>query len=247
MDVLEGIATQVSRGACSVRNRFMSSGDIRKVAGYPPALLVCLGAVAALGLAGCQTAAYKKGDAAARAAQAASAQIQAVSTNLEATTGALNDLVNQPAEDAKPQFRRFSDALDRLLASAKRADADVARLGRENTAYMQAWDKEIASIQDQDIRNRSETRKAEVGAQVISADRQYNEAWNDRQPVLGYLQDIRKALSTDLTRSGLMAVQPWVVKVNENARTVQTALAQSGTEMDTLAARLSSARVQEAK
>jgi hypothetical protein len=198
-------------------------------------------------LAGCQTAGYKKSDAAARDAQSCAALAQGVSTNLEATTGALNDLVNQPAEDAKPQFLRFQTALDRLVSAAKRSDAGVARLGHRQTAYLQAWEKEIASIQDQDIRNRSETRKAEVNAQIIAANRQSEEARSARQPLMGYLQDIRKALSTDLTRPGLNAVQPWVINANESARKTQTALTQSITEWDVLSARLSSARVQEAK
>ena len=213
----------------------------------PGILLTSLLSLAVAGLAGCQTAGYKKSDAAARDAQSCVALTQAVSTNLEAATGALNDLVNQPAGDAKPQFLRFSAALDRLVSSAKRADAGIARLGRKQAAYLQAWEKEIASIQDQDIRNRSETRKAEVNAQIIAANRQSDEARSARQPLMGYLQDIRNALSTDLTRPGLVAVQPWVINANESARKTQTALAQSATEWDVLSARLSSARVQEAK
>jgi hypothetical protein len=225
----------------------MNPNDERTSGPWPRSLPASLLALAVACLVGCQTAGYKKSDSAAREAQTAATKIQAVSTNLEATTGALNDLVNQPALDAKPQFLRFRAALDHLLASAGRADTCVASLGRKQAAYFQIWEKEIAAIQDQEIRNRSETRKAEVSAQVIAANRQNDQACNDRQPVFGYLQDIRKALSTDLTRQGLTAVQPWVINVNESARKLQTSLAQSVTEMDTLSARMSSARVQEPK
>ncbi len=91
-------------------------------------------AVAAAWLVGCHTAGYKKSDVAAWNSQTASADCQAESRELEATMGALNDLVNQPAPDAKPQFLRFSGSLDRLIASAKRADASVNRMWRKRAA-----------------------------------------------------------------------------------------------------------------
>ena len=66
-------------------------------------------------------------------------------------------------------------------------------------------------------------------------------------PLTAFLQDIRKALSTDLTKPGLVAVQEWTTSANERASKVQTALAQSATEFDALSARTSSSRVQDVK
>ena len=204
-------------------------------------------AVAAACLVGCHTAGYKQSDAAALNAQTASEEVQVENKELEASLGALNQMVNQPAADAKPQFLRFSAALDRLAASARRAGGGVNRMWRRRSAYFQIWDKEIAGIADEEIRRASQSRKAEANQQFDHASRQYDQAQQQLWPLIGYLQDIRKSLSTDLTRQGLAAAQSSVGNANERARQVKTALDQLETELDTLSARTASFRVQDVK
>jgi len=198
-------------------------------------------------LTGCRTAGYKKADAAALNSQVAAASVRTESQDLEVTIGALNDLVNQPALDAKPQFLRFDQALNRLVAADRRAESEVDRIWRRRAGYLAAWDKEIPTIQDPATRSLSETRKAEVSTQFDAASRRYDEARNNLQPLITFLQDIRKALSTDLTRDGLMAIKPSVSRANDRARQVQAALEQSATDLDTLSSRTASFRVQESK
>src|SRR5438552_14019335 len=61
---------------------------------------------------GCTTTGYKRSDAAARSLDAAAVQVQVQRQALGATMESLQDLVKQPAADLKPQFARFSGALD---------------------------------------------------------------------------------------------------------------------------------------
>lgn len=204
-------------------------------------------AVAVVWLVGCHTAGYKKSDVAAWNSQVAALNVQAESQELEATIGALNDLVNQPAADAKPQFLKFDQTLNWLVASAKRTESEVNRIWGRRAAYFTVWEKEIPTIQDPAMRSLSEARKAEVSSQFDAANRRYDEARNALEPLITYLQDIRKALSTDLTRDGLVAIKPSVFNANERARQAQTALAQSAAELDALSARTASFRVQEIK
>jgi len=225
----------------------MNTSSQRESGRWLQALPASVLAVAVIGLAGCHTAGYQKSDVAAWNSEAAAAGVQAESRELEATLGALNELVNQPAADAKPQFLRFSAALDRLVVSTKRAERGVNRMWQKRAAYFQVWDKEIVALNDEEIRKRSQARKAEVSNQFDAASRQHDEAQKGLQSLIDYLQDIRKALSTDLTRQGLAAAQPSVTTANENGRKVQTALSQSATELDALGARTASFRVQEAK
>ena len=158
---------------------------------------------------------------------------------------ALNDLVNQPATDAKPQFLRFSKALDRLAASDKKAGKGANHLTRKRAEYFEVWDKEIAAIKDAEIRQSSEDRKAEVSKQFDTAIRAYDEARGSMRPLVDYLTDIRTALSADLTRQGLTAAQPSVANAKEKAAKAQSALTQSATELDTLSTRIASFRVHE--
>jgi len=59
--------------------------------------------------------------------------------------------------------------------------------------------------------------------------------------LVDYLQDIRKALSADLTVGGVDAMKPLVSNANTNANSVQTALAQAKTDLNSLSTQMSSA------
>src|SRR5262245_36658267 len=103
----------------------------------------CLLGLALVGLVGCATAGYKKSDAAARSLQTASREVTAESRALELTLHTLNDLVNQPGADLKPQFKRFDTALDKLLAASDRNERAERQIAQKSAAYFQAWDEEM--------------------------------------------------------------------------------------------------------
>jgi len=65
--------------------------------------------------------------------------------------------------------------------------------------------------------------------------------------LIDYLQDIRRALSTDLNTSGVEAVKPLVGNANTTATKVQAALTQASASLTSLSAQMSSARGPTAK
>ena len=94
----------------------------------------------------------------------------------------------------------------------------------KHTAYFQAWDKEIPTINYEAIRTRSEARREEVAHRFETVDQSYHEAQTVVQPLIGYFEDIRRALSADLTLGGLSAVKEIVQNADQNAAKVQVAL-----------------------
>ena len=92
-----------------------SSNLVRTVCFLPLALAILV-------LAGCSSTGYKKSDAAATASQSAAAEVQAEARTLELTMAALNDLLNKPNPDLKPQFYRFSQSVDELVQGSQRSD-----------------------------------------------------------------------------------------------------------------------------
>ena len=200
-------------------------------------------AAAAVWITGCDTVGYKKGDVVASNSEVAAAEVQTESRDLDATTKALNELVNQPATDAKPQFQQFSKALEQLVASANRAGGISSRMLRKRNEYFHAWDQEITTINDETIRKSSQDRKDAASVQFDNASHQFDEVQKNLQVLIGYLQDIRKALSTDLTRQGLTSIQPSVNSANEKARNLQTVLQQSAASLNAVSIQMSSFRV----
>jgi hypothetical protein len=176
------------------------------------------------GLAGCSTPGYQKSDAAAVSMFSASTEVQAESQALEQTRTALNDLVNNPAPDLKFQFHRYCVALDQLTACAHRTESTGKTMARKSDAYFAAWDKQLTNITYEVIRSSSSARRTEARGVFDKVNQRYQDTQAVVWPMIAYLGDIRKALSTDLTQSGVKAIQPVATHANENMDKVQTAL-----------------------
>jgi Protein of unknown function (DUF2959) len=203
-------------------------------------------ALATLCLAGCASTPYHKGDAAAVSLQDASSEVQGQSRALEVTMGSLDDLVNKPEPDLKPQFKRFSKALDNLAGYSKRNDRSEARVRNKSADYFEAWDKQLTTMNYEAVRTRSQERKTEVTTYFDSVNKRYHEAQNAMGPLLSYLYDVRKALDADLTPSGVESIKPIVGKARENADKVQLALGRLTTELASSGAKMSSVAYQNA-
>src|SRR5262249_48943659 len=133
-------------------------------------------ALATLCLAGCASTPYHKGDVAAISLQNASSEAQGQSRALEVTMGSLDDLVNKPEPDLKPQFKRFSRSLDNLAGYARRNERSQARVRDKSAAYFEAWDKQVATMNYETIRTQSQERKTEVINSYNSVNRRYRES-----------------------------------------------------------------------
>ena len=203
-------------------------------------------ALAILCFAGCASTPYRKGDAAAVSLQDAASDVQGQSRALEVAMGTLDDLVNKPEPDLKPQFKRFSKAVDHLTAYARRNDRSEVRVSKKSAVYFEEWNKQLASMNYEVVRARSQARKDEVTKYFDSVDKRYHEAQDAMGPLLSYFYDVRKALDSDLTQSGIESIKPVVVKARENADKVQLALGHLTTELTASSARMSSVVYQNA-
>jgi hypothetical protein len=208
-------------------------------------LSVC--AVLLFGICGCASTTYKKADAASESLQKAGKQIQVESYTIDLTLVALDDLVNKPAPDLKPQFERYNAALDRLVAASSRAQkaADVAH--KKSVDYFESWDKQTADIKFDAVRDQSVSRKTQVSNEFSTVNQRYRENQAVMEPLISYLQDIRTALSTDLTAGGIQSVKPLADNAQQNARKVQGALARLSDELTASGARMSSVIPQDSR
>jgi len=201
-------------------------------------------ALGALWLNGCASKGYDKSQAASWSLQIASEEVQIERRALESALAALNELVTKPPDDLIAAFSRFSTTVDQLVAAARRNETAARRVDQSSAAYLLNWDKELGTMSFDAIRERSQSRKVEVVNHFDLVKRRYAEAQTTMQPLIAYLQDIRKALSTDLTLAGLEAMKGAVENANANGGKVQTALANLSAELSTSGAKMSSVAVQ---
>ncbi len=204
----------------------------------------CALALAVGWVVGCTSTGYQKGDVAAVSMQKAATEVQLEGKAMNQTVACLQDLVQQPNGDLRPAFKRYSKSLDHLIAAAQRTEDTGRRVREKNVAYFQAWDRQLQSIDYQHIRELSEARKSEVTNRFDAVNRRYEESQAAVQPLISYLLDIRKALSTDLTPGGINSLKGIVQNANDNVVKVQTALDALTAELTNSSARLASVAYQ---
>lgn len=187
----------------------------------------------------CETTASDQGTATAKNITKAADSIQAGIGHLDATLASLNALVNQPAADLGPQFKTFSKNLDSLDSTATDVREATAGMEQKGAAYFAEWDKQIAAITNEDIRERSMERRKEVEANLADLRKDYTEARDTFQPLMSDLKDIHTALSADLTMQGVDAVKKSVKKVNDEAPDVKENLEEVSASFRELGVRMS--------
>lgn len=212
-----------------------------------PMLQVSTGILVALCLAGCASSSYKKADAASSSLQKAATEINTQNRAIDATMGALDDLVNKPAPDLRPQFTRFDATLDWLIDSSKRAEKAADNANKKSEDYFQSWDKDLSNINYDAVRDQSVSRKTEVSNELNAVNERYRQNQAVVEPLISYLRDIRTSLGVDLTAGGIASVKPLVENAQQNARKVQTALLQLSDDLTASGTRMSSLVTQDSQ
>jgi hypothetical protein len=199
-----------------------------------------ISALAVVLLAGCKTTSYDKGDAAAQSLSRAAIEVQAESRALDRALQTLNNLANNPSRDPKLQFDQYNDALDALYRQIERAHDAVKEAREKNADYMRSWERQLGMMNYESVRDYSAARRTALSNQFEVVTLRYQETQEAALPVLAYLEDIRKALDSELTADGLTAVRNLVGNAERNGRKVQTALARTADELADAGRRMSS-------
>jgi len=177
-------------------------------------------------LAGCSSrAGYQKGARAGTALNQAADGITRADTQVERTLAALNDLLDNPQPDLRRQFRTFTSEVDSLDSMARRIAKQAESMKARGAAYFEQWSQDLATIQNENIRSRSETRQQEVVTRFQEIASSYTEVKTAFQPFISDLRDLQRFLATDLTPGGLAAARKIAAKANKNAVPIRESLA----------------------
>lgn len=198
--------------------------------------LACLStAVITAGLiTGCASANYNKSAGTAAALSQSSAKIDQGGAQIDDCLASLNDLVSHPQPDLRAQYTTFSTAVNALSATAKDVAAKNDAMKAQGTAYFAEWDNENATMRNENIRERSEARQAEVAGHFARIGHQYDDARAAFTPFMSDLKDVQTFLSNDLTTGGLAAVKDIAAKATTDAVPLKDSLIQLSMEFKSL-------------
>jgi hypothetical protein len=168
----------------------------------------------------------------------AALEINAENRAIDVAMASLDDLINKPSGDLRPQFERFDTSLNRLMDASDRAEKAAAQASKKSREYFKAWDEDSHSIVYEAVRDQSVARKTQVSNDFNAVNERYHQNQAVVEPLIAYLKDIRTALSTDLTPGGIESVKPLAANARQNAQKVQTALAQLSDELQASGTRM---------
>ena len=197
-------------------------------------ILNLLTIVATVAIAGCASSGYQKGSKTGANIQEAANRIAAMPGRIDQTVAALNDLVEKPQPDLRPQFKSFSSQLADMESDAQNiADArrNMAKSGKE---FFAKWDEQLATIQNEDIKARSQSRKDEVAQKLTAIKLSYTQAEMSFKPFLANLKDVQKSLSVDLTPGGVAAMKDTAAKAAQEAGPLKDSAAKLAADFQAL-------------
>jgi len=188
---------------------------------------------------GCASANYNKAAGTAAALNQSATLVTTGSVQMDRTLAALNDLLANPQPDLRMQFKTFDDSVNDLAAAAQDVAAKTQDMQTQGDAYFTEWDLELAQIHNEDIRTRSESRKAETMAKFAKMHQQYDDTEAAFKPFMSDLHDIQKFLANDLTPAGLAAIKDPAAKATSDAEPLKKSLTSLSAEFDDLGLSLS--------
>lgn len=198
-------------------------------------------------VSGCSSGTYQKGASTASSIQKASTAISATRSQVGSVLTALNGLVSTPGVDLKPQFKAFSSQVSKLESDAKNVADISAQMEKRGSSYFEQWDKDIASMQNEEIKSRSATRRAEVSGHLDTIQKAYAAAKANFEPYMANIRDIQKALGADLTPGGIDAIKDIKRKASLAAIPLQDSLTKLANEFSALGVAMSASAPQPKK
>lgn len=175
-------------------------------------------------LPACQSGSSSEGSAAAKSVTEASASIDKGLVELDGALKALGSMPAAPQAMLEEKYKTYTDHLGRLEKIAEDVKATTQALQQQRTTYFATWDQQLASMTNEDIRKRSEKRRAEVEKELERIREEHAEASESCQPLLSDMRDLRTALKTDLTPDGVKALKKSIDRVLDKGQDAQKRL-----------------------
>jgi len=169
-------------------------------------------------------------------------EILEVKKEVDATMLALGQVVTTADTDPRKAYQEFEKAVPRIDAAASKTKKRAEAMRVTGQTYFQKWEKELAALNNPEIRKLAEERKAKLQA-VFGNIKTFMEPARDQfNAWLSDLKDLQKYLSNDLTVGGIDAAKELVAKTQTEGQAVQQTLDKVIAELNTIVATLTPAK-----
>ena len=171
----------------------------------------------------------------------AGAQIQSTGTDLQNTIAALDALRTQESGDLRPAFDKFSESTAKTRESAGLTAKLYDTMLGDSKNYFTSWQSEIDSIANPSIKKSSAKRLATVQKQYDAVIKELQPLPPLFSPMMSDLDDLSKALGTDLTPAGIKTLAKSMDKTMKAVTKFQAPVVKAKAAIDKMSASLAPA------
>lgn len=161
------------------------------------------------------------------------------SEQLRSTLNALNALTKQTKGDLNPAYKSFSAQVDKTQTAAAETRKRAEWMGGDGRKYFEVWQNTVNGIANESLRKKAQKRLTAVQESYGKVESKLGLAGQKFAPFLADLEDIRKALATDVTAGGVKSIRGTVKSANWNYQYVNSAITDARKEMDKMEKALS--------
>jgi len=137
------------------------------------------------------------------------------------TLAALSDLTRPDQENLQAAYNKYCDQLAMVQQNSESLKRQTDMMRQSRDSYFGAWEEKVEEINNPTIRASAEARRKrlrDAHEQIVTASGEARDAY---VPFMKDLQDIRKYLSTDLSRSSVADLKDAAAKVQVDGRAVR--------------------------
>lgn len=136
--------------------------------------------------------------------------------------------------DVSKTYGTFSKEVDELDKAGKDAAKRSESMRKNLDAYIKKWQAEMQTMQDPAIRASVGERQNAVRANFEKVRKAAQETRAAYTPFMATLQEVRKALSLDMSPAALTGLKPAIDNANKQGQTLKQKLAATDAELQNM-------------
>jgi uncharacterized phage infection (PIP) family protein YhgE len=143
-----------------------------------------------------------------------------------------------PSVELRPQLDKYTAELAKMEEISKTAKERVVSMQEKGKAYFQAWEDQVQSISNSEIREQAQNRYEKRLKSYNRIIKAMTEARDELVPFMSDLNDIKKMLDAELSRESAKSAKNVIKSANWHGDDVVDSLKDVETELDRVSAEL---------
>lgn len=160
---------------------------------------------------------------------------------IDDTMKSLDAVAVSATTDPRKAFEQYSKNVAKLESAAAKARKRSQDMKDQGKAYFAQWEKQLAEVQNAEIRNLAAQRKAKLQETFDSIKKVAEPLKAQFDPWMSNLKDLEKYLANDLTIAGVDAAKGLFAKTKAGGLDVQKSLDALLAELNTVSATITPA------